>query len=73
MYLQTMAAAYAETGNYKDAIATARRALDLAIQHKNDLAAGQARIEMLADRIRTEMKHYEAAVPARDSLSHWDW
>jgi tetratricopeptide (TPR) repeat protein len=58
--LRTLAAAYAETGNYGEAIATARRALELAVKQKNDPLAG---------RLQTEIKLYEAGAPARDSMA----
>jgi tetratricopeptide (TPR) repeat protein len=62
--LQTLAAADAETGNYREAIATARHALEMAVKQKNDPLAGE---------LRTEIKLYESGVPARDSISHWSW
>jgi tetratricopeptide (TPR) repeat protein len=64
MILQTLAAAYAETKNYGEAIATARRALELAVGQKNDPLAGT---------LQTEIKLYEAGLPARDSSSRWNW
>jgi Flp pilus assembly protein TadD len=64
MILQTLAAAEAETGNYREAIASARRALELAVKQKNDPLAGK---------LRTEIRLYEAGAPARDSISHWNW
>jgi tetratricopeptide (TPR) repeat protein len=63
MILQTLAAADAETGNFKEAIATARRALDLAVKQKNDPLAGT---------LQTEIKLYQAGIPARDSISRWN-
>ena len=62
--LQTLAAADADTGNYKDAIATARRALELTVKQKNDSLAGT---------LQTEIKLYEAGIPERDSISRWNW
>jgi hypothetical protein len=62
--LQTLAAADAETGNYREAVATARHALEMAVNQKNDPLAGE---------LRTEIKLYESGVPARDSISHWNW
>jgi tetratricopeptide (TPR) repeat protein len=57
MVLHTLAAAYAETGRYGDAVATARRALELAVAQKNgDLTA----------RLPAEIKLYEADKPMRD-------
>ncbi|MGP8201341.1 MAG: tetratricopeptide repeat protein [Limisphaerales bacterium] len=60
--LQTQAAAEAETGNFKEAISTARRGLELAVKRKNDPLAGH---------LQSELKLYEAGVPARDSMSRW--
>ena len=58
--LHTLAAAYAETGNYKEAAAAARRALEISVKQKNDPLAGK---------LQTEIKLYEAGAPARDSTS----
>jgi protein O-mannosyl-transferase len=58
--LHTLAAACAETGNFGEAISTARRALDLAVQQKNDLLAGK---------LRTEITLYEAGAPARTGIT----
>jgi len=58
--LHALAAAYAETGNYSEAISTARRALELAVTQKNDPLAG---------RLQTEIKLYEAGTPARETFS----
>jgi tetratricopeptide (TPR) repeat protein len=57
MVLHTLAAAYAETGRYGDATATARRALELAVAQKND---------DLTAKLPKEMKLYEAGTPMRD-------
>ena len=57
MVLHTLAAAYAETGRYAEATATARRALDLAVAQKND---------DLSVKLPKEMKLYEAGTPLRD-------
>ena len=57
MVLHTLAAAYAETGRYAEATATARRALDLAVAQKND---------DLTVKLPKEMKLYEAGTPLRD-------
>ena len=54
--LRTLAAAYAETGNYKDAIATARRALEFSVKQRND---------SFARKLQRELKLYEAGVPVR--------
>ncbi|MGO8699993.1 MAG: tetratricopeptide repeat protein [Limisphaerales bacterium] len=52
--LRTLAAAYAETGNYKEAVDTVRRALDLAVRQKN---------EILARTLPRQIKLYEAGIP----------
>jgi hypothetical protein len=55
--LHTLAAAYAETGRFGDAIVTARRALELAVAQTNgDLIA----------KLPKEMRLYEMGEPARD-------
>ena len=54
--LNTLAAAYAEAGQYPEAVATARRALDA--------AAGQ---ESVAEGIRMRLRLYEAGVPYHES------
>jgi tetratricopeptide (TPR) repeat protein len=55
--LHTLAAAYAEIGRYGDAVATARRALELAAAQKNnDLTA----------KLPIEIRLYEAETPMRD-------
>jgi tetratricopeptide (TPR) repeat protein len=54
--LNTLAAAYAEAGQYPEAVATAQRALDL--------AAGQ---ESAAEGIRMRLRLYEAGVPYHES------
>ncbi|NOU35703.1 MAG: tetratricopeptide repeat protein [Kiritimatiellaceae bacterium] len=54
--LDTLAAAYAEAGRYPEAVATARRALDL--------AAGQ---ESVAEGIRARLRLYEAGIPYHES------
>jgi tetratricopeptide (TPR) repeat protein len=58
LLLRTLAAAYAETGSYQEAIVTARRALELAAARKNDT---------LAATLQKEIKLYEAGMPARES------
>jgi tetratricopeptide (TPR) repeat protein len=55
--LHTLAAAYAAAGNYKLAVATARRSLELALEQKNDT---------LAATLEKEIKLYEAGMPAGD-------
>jgi tetratricopeptide (TPR) repeat protein len=54
LILRTLGAAYAETGNYKEAAATVRRALDLALRQKN---------EILARTLPQQIKLYEAGIP----------
>ena len=54
---QTLAAAYAENGSYPTAVATARRALELALAQKNDT---------LAATLQLEIQLYEANTPERD-------
>ena len=61
--LQTQAAAEAESGNFKEAITMARRALELAVTQKNAPLAGH---------LQSELKLYEAGVPARDFMSRWN-
>jgi Flp pilus assembly protein TadD len=56
--LHTLAAAYAETGNYGQAAATARRGLELALAQKNDT---------LAATLQKEIKLYETGAPVRDA------
>jgi len=56
--LRTLAAAYAEEGNYGQAAATARRALELAVQQKQDA---------LAAALQNEIKLYQANTPLRDA------
>ncbi|MGP8198393.1 MAG: tetratricopeptide repeat protein [Limisphaerales bacterium] len=56
--LHTLAAAYAEAGRFRDATATARRALELALAQKND---------DLTARLPKEIKLYEADKPLRDA------
>ncbi|MGA3181241.1 MAG: tetratricopeptide repeat protein [Verrucomicrobiota bacterium] len=56
--LRTLAAAYAEAQSYGVATVTARRALQLAREQKNDA---------LAATLQEEIKLYEADKPARDS------
>jgi len=60
MYLDTLAAAYAEAGRFAEAVETARRALELAKQ----LNQGDV-VEVLSARL----KLYEAQEPYRDDLT----
>jgi tetratricopeptide (TPR) repeat protein len=58
-YLDTLAAAYAEVGRFPEAIATARKALDLAAQqHRGGLVEG----------LNTRIKLYERQQPYRDVM-----
>ncbi len=57
MILRTLAAAYAETGRYKDALATARHAMELAVAQTND---------NLTATLQRETKLYEKSIPLRD-------
>jgi len=54
--LETLAAAYAETGRFADASATARRALEIALRQKD---------EALASSIRSGITLYDARTPLR--------
>ncbi len=54
--LETLAAAYAETGRFTDASATARRALEIALRQKDDSAASS---------IRSGIALYDALTPLR--------
>ncbi|MGA3181240.1 MAG: tetratricopeptide repeat protein [Verrucomicrobiota bacterium] len=56
--LRTLAAAYAETGSYGLAAVTARRALELAVEQKND---------PLGSTLQKEIKLYEAGAPVREA------
>ena len=58
MLLHTLAAAYAEAGNYGLAEGTARHALELAAAQKNDA---------LVATLQQEIKLYEANTPVRDA------
>jgi tetratricopeptide (TPR) repeat protein len=58
--LRTLAAATAENGNYALAASTARRALELAIEQKND---------GLAATLQNEINLYKACKPVRDLRS----
>ena len=60
MMLRSLAAAYAEAGSYGLAAVTARRALELAIEQKNDA---------LAAALQKEIKLFEAGTPVRESTT----
>ncbi|PWU15906.1 MAG: hypothetical protein C5B50_14450 [Verrucomicrobia bacterium] len=55
--IRTLAAAYAETGQFPKAMATAERALQLAVSQKNTL---------LVERLRHDIALYQAHSPCRD-------
>jgi protein O-mannosyl-transferase len=57
LILHTLAAAFAETGKFSDAIRTAQKAIDLA------RAAGQ---QDLAAQLNGELRRYEAGLPCRE-------
>jgi tetratricopeptide (TPR) repeat protein len=59
VYLDTLAAAYAEVGKFPDAVAAERKALDLAAQQHH----GQ-----LEDGLKARIKLYESQQPYRDSM-----
>ena len=56
--LGTLAAAYAEAGRFPDAVATAQRALDLAVAQTNTALTGD---------LRSRLKLYQSDAPFRDS------
>ena len=58
--LDTLAAAYAETGQFVEAVTIANRALDLAVERRD---------ESLANAIRTRILLYEKNAPFRDQSS----
>ena len=59
VYLDTLAAAYAEVGRFPEAVAAARKALDLAAQqHRGQLVEG----------LNTRIKLYESQQPYRDAM-----
>jgi tetratricopeptide (TPR) repeat protein len=64
MALQTLGAAEAATGNFKEAVNIARRALELADRQKNQSLAGS---------LQQEIRLYKIGVPERDTLSRWIW
>jgi tetratricopeptide (TPR) repeat protein len=57
--LRTLAAAYAEEGNYGRAVLTARQALELAVAQKNGT---------LSATLQRDIKLYEAGTPVRDAM-----
>jgi Flp pilus assembly protein TadD len=59
--LDTLAAAYAETGRFEEAVATARRALDLATSWNNPGLAGAE---------RTRISLYANKTPYREAVQH---
>ena len=59
LYLDTLAAAYAESGRFPEAIAAARKALDLATRQ---------RLEWLIEALNTRIKLYQAGQPYRDEV-----
>ncbi len=58
--LDTLAAAYAEAGRFPEAVATARKAVNLATQEKN---------QGLADRLQARLALYEAHKPFRQTAA----
>jgi protein O-mannosyl-transferase len=58
--LDTLAAAYAEAGRYREAVETARKALESATQQGNNA---------LADALRARIDLYEAGTPYRQTLT----
>jgi len=61
VYLDTLAAAYAEVGRFPEAIAAARKALDLAAQQHR---------EGLVESLNTRIKLYESQQPYRDAIKY---
>jgi len=57
-FLRTLAAAFAETGRFNDAIQMSQKALQLAVAQNNS---------RLASRLRTDVDLYETKLPCRDS------
>ena len=55
--LGTLAAAYAETGRFTDAVAVARTALDLASRRPNS---------QLAEALRAQLQRYDSGLPSRE-------
>lgn len=62
--LHTLASAYAETGKYQDALATARHALELADNQTN---------KVLAEKLRKEIQRYENHSPLRGGVTPRDF
>jgi protein O-mannosyl-transferase len=60
VFLGTLAAAYAETGHFPEAVATARQALQLAASQNN------ARAAAIITALQEQLKSYEAGSPFRD-------
>jgi tetratricopeptide (TPR) repeat protein len=60
VYLDTLAAAYAEAGRFPEAIEAARRALEVAKQHNQGA---------LAEALNAKIKLYEVQKPYRDTLA----
>ena len=58
MFCDTLAAAYAEAGRFSEAVETARKALELATQQKE---------QSLAESIQKRIALYEAKTPFRDA------
>ena len=56
--LDTLAAAYAETGRYPEAVRTARKALQLASQRKE---------QTLEEALKAKIALYEAGTPYRET------
>jgi tetratricopeptide (TPR) repeat protein len=68
--LSTLAAAYAEVGQFAEAIETAQRAIEIAEQLSERAPSGAARAEIkaVAEDIRAQMKFYRANRPYREPL-----
>ena len=61
LVLETLATAYAETGRFPEAVATAERAQQLAVQQGN---------ASLTDILGKQIKLYQAGTPFRDTTMH---
>ena len=61
VYLDTLAAAYAEAGRFDEAVATARRAIECATRPDQS---------QLRDGLAARLRLYESRKPYRDSVSH---
>ena len=57
-FLATLAAAYAEAGRFSEAVKTARTALDLAVQERQ---------QALVESIKTKIPLYEVKTPFRET------